>query len=390
MASKGAFMHFLSTSDYAGREDLYHMFNRKVDLAKTIGLAWTDYTGTIEYMEKHLAEYCITLPPEDLKWVPCALLKYIHNNEVAYCRRLERFQEVAAIGDQLMVLTEEEVLAFEKGPLGTHFLSWVACFIFIINECDSDEEVESVALPIGGFTKDANDVPSESTSQQKEETWGTLSFPQGLEPVAASPPRNLGPIVSGPLPEHDLLTLSTVVIDDDEFIFFHDIEKQCHLRMDECFSILATYCEFPFDHDDSINALEVVKTIPPNLGEGLVEAVKLVKDDIDAAAQKDVTPEEFAETQAILVAKQATVAENVAGAEGGAEKFPEASSSINVERERNDSDQEVKHLSDDLSILIERCELLIVELSFCRMCWKWMSGQHARAECELSTAPILH
>lgn len=338
MAAKSSFMYFLSTTDYEGREDLFHMFNRKIDLAKTIGLAWNDYTGTIEYMEQHLSEFCITFPGEDIRWVPCNLLKYINNKEGAFCKRLERFEDTAAVGDQLKVLTDDEVLAFEKGPLGNHFLSWVACFVFLISECESDDEVESEALALGGFAnKEPKELPQDRTTEQQESTWGTTSFPQGLEKMAASPPRDLGPSSSGPLPEHDLLTLSTVVIDDEEFFYLHDLEKLCKLRLDECFSIITTNSEIPLDSAVP-NTLDE-KCIPQSFGEDLVDVVVLVQEDIRQAEQAKVAPEEFAEVQADLLARQAPVRDEVTGErEDAGPTILEGASSINLEKYTNDDE----------------------------------------------------
>ena len=129
------FMAFLSTTDYSSRaEELYEIFNREIDFVRTIENAAPDYLEIFEYMEDKLSRYTIILPDYgNIKWVPVSLLRHIYKDDTPFLKQLHRFLKVAHLCGEAKVLNTGEMLAYRMGDIGTVFLSWVGCFILLIN-----------------------------------------------------------------------------------------------------------------------------------------------------------------------------------------------------------------------------------------------------------------
>ena len=107
----------------------------------------------------------------------------------------------------------------------------------------------------------------------------------------------------GVLPEIELNLLSTIVIDNEEFVFVHDLEKAMQLPLDEILGMIYTYVDVGV-HTDVDPYLE--KIILP-LGDTVAETVALVKDMVvDPAKQANVSEEEYKATQECLEANKAT------------------------------------------------------------------------------------
>ena len=163
------------------------------------------------------------------------LLKYIHNNhDRPYIQHLERFIEICVPAGAYCTYSKQEVKKVRKGNVGTSFLSWMATFSFLLLDEESDEEVEMPALQLEGYMRDDKDVKVLKTLADAEAElttkWylegakSTAEEPSGVEEVAegtSSPNKD----DIGVLPEIELNLLSTIVIDNEEFVFVHDLEK---------------------------------------------------------------------------------------------------------------------------------------------------------------------
>ncbi|MCO5606381.1 hypothetical protein L7F22_060569, partial [Adiantum nelumboides] len=99
------------------------------------------------------------------------------------------------------------------------------------------------------------------------------------------------------IPEVEISRFSSVVVDGEDFVFLHDLEKAFGLRMDECLSVLCTNAQFPLDN--APDALES-KLLP--LGDSVVDTIAVVCAEVLAAEQALVDEEEFKATQAKLEA----------------------------------------------------------------------------------------
>ena len=70
-----AFESFLSTTEHRARaEELFAMFNRKIDFVKTLTLATADYINVMDYMMASLDEFTITIFPSVVISNGCQLI----------------------------------------------------------------------------------------------------------------------------------------------------------------------------------------------------------------------------------------------------------------------------------------------------------------------------
>ena len=119
------------------------------------------------------------------------------------------------------------------GNRGTVFLSWVACFILLINDEENLDEARSTALTIGAPSRVTRDPPSDAAGPSQETSWGSIAYPMGQDEALLLSKKGAESLSTlsiqdshfVPLPEQELITLSTIVIDDEEFSFMHDLEK---------------------------------------------------------------------------------------------------------------------------------------------------------------------
>ena len=178
-----AFESFLATTEHRARADeLFAMFNRKIDFVKTLTLAAADYVDVMDYMMTSLDEFTIIIPEcGDVKWVPVDLLRHIYKQDTAFLKHLHRFMKVAHQCGEAKLLGTQQMLAYQKGNLGKTFLLWVASFILLINKDEDAPEVESLALTIGGPARDSREPAIDAAGPSQETTWGITAYPHGQE-----------------------------------------------------------------------------------------------------------------------------------------------------------------------------------------------------------------
>ena len=90
---------------------------------------------------------------------------------------------------------------------------------------------------------DDKDVKALKTITDIEAELTTQWYPEGAKSAAAEEPFGVEEVAAGTsspkkddtgvLPEIELNLLSTIVIENEEFVFVHDLEKAMHLRLDE-------------------------------------------------------------------------------------------------------------------------------------------------------------
>ncbi|MCO5595091.1 hypothetical protein L7F22_049129 [Adiantum nelumboides] len=104
-------------------------------------------------------------------------------------------------------------------------------------------------MQVGGVVKDAPDVSTQPRSALAESKQLLLEYPTGVEGALAASSSSAHEelidvqeheAVADAIPEVEISRFASIVIDDEEFVFLHDIEKACSLRMDECLSLLKT------------------------------------------------------------------------------------------------------------------------------------------------------
>ncbi|MCO5615157.1 hypothetical protein L7F22_069446 [Adiantum nelumboides] len=110
-----------------------------------------------------------------------------------------------------------------------------------------DEDVVLPHMQVGGVVKDAPDVSTQPRSALAESKQLLLEYPTGVEGALAASSSSAHEelidvqeheAVADAIPEVEISRFASIVIDDEEFVFLHDIEKACSLRMDECLSLL--------------------------------------------------------------------------------------------------------------------------------------------------------
>lgn len=159
--------------------------------------------------------------------------------------------------------------------------------------------------------RDDKDGKALKTSADVEAELATTLYPEGAQSIAKQP-STVEEVVEGTsspneatgmLPEIELNVLSTIVIDDEEYIFLHDLEKVASLRMDEILGMICTY----IDGGVNTNVDPYLKKIILPLGDTIAEMVALVKDMVvDPAEQANVPEEQYKSTQERLEANKAT------------------------------------------------------------------------------------
>ncbi|MCO5610053.1 hypothetical protein L7F22_064288 [Adiantum nelumboides] len=112
-----------------------------------------------------------------------------------------------------------------------------------------DEDVVLPHMQVGGVVKDAPDVSTQPRSALAESKQLLLEYPTGVEGALAASSSSAHEelidvqeheAVADAILEVEISRFASIVIDDEEFVFLHDIEKACSLRMDECLSLLKT------------------------------------------------------------------------------------------------------------------------------------------------------
>ncbi|MCO5552530.1 hypothetical protein L7F22_006042 [Adiantum nelumboides] len=110
-------------------------------------------------------------------------------------------------------------------------------------------------MQVEDVVKDKEEVRALPVDATAESAQLLLEYPHGLESAIVPyvgpkeqlvdmPPEQA---TSEAIPEVEISQFSSVVVDRDEFIFLHDLEKATKLRMDECLSLLKVRGEFPLD-----------------------------------------------------------------------------------------------------------------------------------------------
>lgn len=249
------FLLFLEDTEYRGLDDLYSFFTRTVDLQKTVDLHSDTLREFIEYMDTHILKYSVKFDGSDTEWVPCDLLRYIHQGDHAFSKRLARFEEIALQARHLREVPAEQAAAFKKRKLGKQFLSKLATIFFLVNEEPADEDVELPHLALGGVLHEAKEPKASTVDTSNEQGQLLLEYPSGLEgavvgyhqqdvPSAAPEDPSEDP---NTIPEVEISRFSTIIVENEEFIFLNDLEKAFGLRLDECLSLLCAKTEFPLD-----------------------------------------------------------------------------------------------------------------------------------------------
>ena len=346
-------MAFLSSTDYSSRaEELYEVFNREIDFVRTIHNAAPDYLEIFEYMDQKLGQYTITMPNYgDIKWVPVSLLRHIYKDDTPFLKRLNRFLKLAQKCGEAKALSTGEMLAYRMGDLGKIFISWVGCFILLINDEEDLNEAQTTALAIGGPSRETADPRADDAGPSQETSWGSVAYPMGEDEaliLSAEGPDSSPTLVIRdanfvPLPEQELSTLSTIVIDDEEFVFMHDLEKACKICHDECLSMLATQGKIPLDDTEEGPLSHQCIPSTADLTTALPATVQIVQAVIAESEQANVTDEQFQAVQSTLVANQTPLAADVAGGGDVAAIRVEERSSIDLTTRNDDHLETVRY-----------------------------------------------
>lgn len=346
MDPREAFLEFLSSTEYADREDLFDMFSREANLHSTISLHIDHFKEVCLYIDQYIVKYMVDIPPHTGQWVPLGLLRYIHKDDRPYTQRLARFEAICQASNEHITLTRRQLKALDKGNLGCTFLSRMASFIFHVSEEAAEEKMELPHLHIGGVVREEKDVGVEPTNQKQEEKLLLLEYPQGLQgELHKAEMQGGGPSFehndddesADPIPEVEINNLGTLIISGVEYVFLHDLEKALALRHDECLAMICTKCEFPLDNTDD----HLADTLLP-LGDSVQDTVAIVSEHTDQSEHAAVTEEEFIEVQALLLAGQTPIRANVTGEVDYPPVAEEEKSSVNLDATADpDNKQEV-------------------------------------------------
>ena len=175
------YVKFISTTEYADREDLYDLFTHEADLHSTILLHIDLFKEVCLYIDQYIIKYMVEIPPRNGQWVPLGLLRYIHKDDRPYTQRLARFEAICQAAGKHIKLTRRELKALHKGNLGCTFISRLANFIFHVSEEPAGEAVELPHLHIGGVVREEKEVGEEPTNKTQEAKLLLLEYPQGLQ-----------------------------------------------------------------------------------------------------------------------------------------------------------------------------------------------------------------
>ena len=165
-------------------------------------------------------------------------------------KRLQCFENLAQEIDQYVQLSKQEVAALKKGKLGTRFLAQFATFHYVVSEQEAPPSLSLHHIHIGGLLKNEKEVSAQAMNPRAESALLAIEYPMGLHSVLAQKaqePQEKGDTLreadpsfpKEPIPEVEISMLATIVIDGEEYVFLHNLEKACNLQMDECLGMLS-------------------------------------------------------------------------------------------------------------------------------------------------------
>ena len=112
------FQAFLQTTEWRDRDDLHSLFTRYPDVNATVELNLHCFQPILDFMATYIDKHAVPIRGQEDLWVPCDLLRYIHEGDRPFAQRLQRFCVIAAEAGQYI-----ENSRFIKKKIGTQFLS---------------------------------------------------------------------------------------------------------------------------------------------------------------------------------------------------------------------------------------------------------------------------
>ena len=337
------FQAFLQTTEWHDREDLHDLFTRSLDLDATIALNIPSFQPIIDFMTTYIDKFAIQIHGDGELWVPCDLLRYIHVGDRPFAQRLQRFCVVASEAGQYI-----EDSRWIKKKIGTQFLSRLATFVFLLAEEPDRPEVSMPHLCLGSVVKDAKEPPATHLDARSEGNLLAITYPGGIMDATKSLGERDGveetfnpqedASEENMTPEVFFEHLSSIVIDGEEYLFLHDLEKLFGLRMDECLAVICATTESSAI-DPSSDPLD--RALLP-MGESVADTVELAMVTVTNAEQSSLSEEEFLATRALLDVQRAPMPVYMNEVEG-VSMAPNSSISLDGKdiNEEDDEKQEV-------------------------------------------------
>ncbi|MCO5546947.1 hypothetical protein L7F22_000386 [Adiantum nelumboides] len=270
------FQAFLQTTEWQDRDDLHNFFTQFLDVNTTIHQNIQSFQPILEFFEIYINKYAVPIVGQEELWIPC---QYIE--------------------DSCLI----------KKKVGTQFLSCLATFVFLLTVESERSKVSLPYLRIGGVIKDTKESTTSPWDASKKGNILVLTYPGGVMVDAAKSMGDKGaeasfkPVADASeetlTPEVFFEHLSPIVINGEEYLFLHDLEKTFDIHMDECLSILSAIIE-SFAIDPSSNPLD--RSLLP-LGESVVDTVELAMVAVIDAPHSSVLEDEFLATRTLLGAQ---------------------------------------------------------------------------------------
>jgi hypothetical protein len=141
------------------------------------------------------------------------------------------------------------------GDVGCSFITWFACFIHILASSDDDKlpEVSVENLQVGPHVGTVKDPEVEQRDAELENAIARTThcaLLEGDNKEQEMCPANCGSSPTSPHPELlelEIQKLSSIVVNNDEFLFLWDLKKLFGLRLDECLDVIATKSKLNID-----------------------------------------------------------------------------------------------------------------------------------------------
>ena len=303
------FQAFQQTTEWRDRGDLHNLFTRYPDVNATVALNLHCFQPFMDFMATYIDKYTVPIRGQEDMWVPCDLLRYIHKDDRPFAQRLQRFCVIAGEAGQYV---EDSRLVKKK--IGTQFLSRLATFVFLLAEEPDRPEVTLPHMHLGGVVKDTKEPIAKPLDAISEGKILAITYPGGVMDAAMSmsdkdasdkdadasfkPQEDAAEETL--TPEVFFEHLSSIVINGEEYLYLHDLEKTFDLRMDECLSILcATVASSGIDPTSD----PLDRSLLP-LGESMADTVELAMVAVTGAEHSSVSEEEFMATRALLEANR--------------------------------------------------------------------------------------
>lgn len=219
--------------------DFTPIFDFSIDLNATALFHAEDFKEFTEYMDTFMEPCSVLFEESSTKWVPLDFLKYTYRHDKNYRFRAARIIKGLTNRD-LKVADEDTVEELNMGDIGTQFLSWemiLVCMILEGVEKGKSAKKESKHAMGPAILVTEMDVPEEALTEQEEASMALILM-QGDQPEEEDVRLLEGEEVIEEVPELQMIHLHPIIIDDQKYLFLHDISKTLGLREDEALSVL--------------------------------------------------------------------------------------------------------------------------------------------------------